>query len=95
MSRRTEVSRRAALRCGLAAIAGGVAAGRALADPRDEVAQVSKERVHYQWSPNAEGSHCSICANFVAPSSCKVVSGVISGGGYCLVFAPQDVDLGK
>ena len=95
MSRSIEISRRAALRCSLAVMAGGAAAGRAAADPADEVAQVPKGRVHYQWTPNSQGSHCSICANFVAPISCKVVSGTISPEGYCLVFAPTDIDLNK
>ncbi len=95
MSKRIEISRRATLQLGMAMFAGGVVIDQAAADPRDEVAQVTKERVHYQWTPNTDGSHCSICSNFVAPSSCKVVAGVISGGGYCLVFAPQDIDLTK
>ena len=76
-------------------MAGGVAAASARAQDAGEPPKLPKERVHYQWSPSAAGSHCSICANFVAPSSCHIVEGVISGGGYCLVYSPQDIDLNK
>ncbi len=77
-------------------LASGVAAA-AKANPQEDAdpPKLPKARVHYQWSPNAAGSHCSICANFVAPSSCHIVEGVISGGGYCLVYSPQDIDLDK
>ncbi len=95
MSNPIEVSRRAALRGGLVVIAGAATVSRAAADPADQVAQVPKERVHYQWTPNAQGSHCAICSNFMAPIACKVVSGTISPEGYCLVFAPTDIDLNK
>jgi hypothetical protein len=74
---------------------GGVAAAGGRARAADEPPKLPKERVHYQYSPNAAGSHCSICANFLAPSSCQIVEGVISGGGYCLVYSPQDIDLNK
>jgi hypothetical protein len=76
-------------------LAGGALAGSASAQEADAPPKLPKERVHYQYSPNAAGSHCSICANFVAPSSCQIVEGVISGGGYCLVYSPQDIDLSK
>jgi hypothetical protein len=96
MSEREAVSRRSALRTGIAAVAGCVAAAGARANDEDaEPPKLSKERVHYQWTPNAAGSHCSICANFIAPSSCHIVAGPISGGGYCLVFSPEDIDLNK
>ena len=96
MFKRETVSRRAALRAGLAMVASGVAVV-ASANPQEDAdpPKLPKERVHYQWSPNAAGSHCSICANFIAPSSCHIVEGVISGGGYCLVYSPQDIDLDK
>ena len=95
MSNRDEVSRRSALRTGLVMLAGSIAAASARANEPGEPPPLSKERVHYQWSPSAAGSHCSICANFVAPSSCHIVEGTISGGGYCLVYSPQDIDLDK
>jgi hypothetical protein len=95
MSERDAVSRRSALRTGLAMAACGVAAAAARAQDADEPPKLSKERVHYQYSPNPQGSHCSICANFIAPSSCHIVAGVISGGGYCLVYSPEDIDLSK
>jgi len=74
-------------------LASGVAGAGARAQDAGEPPKLPKERVHYQWSPNAAGSHCSICANFIAPSSCHIVEGVISGGGYCLVYSPLDIDL--
>jgi hypothetical protein len=101
MSGRKAMSRRSALKAGLAVMSGGVIAAStsvqaARAAAADELPpKLSKERVHYQWKPSASGSHCSICANFVAPSSCRIVEGVISGGGYCLVYSPQDIDLYK
>ncbi len=77
-------------------MAGGVVAAKARAqEDADEPPKLPKERVHYQYTPNAAGSHCSICANFIAPSSCHIVEGPISPGGYCLVYSPQDIDLDK
>jgi len=95
MSASDKVSRRSAMKAGLAALAGCAAASSALAQSDDSEPKLSKTRVHYQWKPSAQGSHCSICANFTAPSSCHIVEGVIAPNGYCLVFAPLDIDLNK
>jgi hypothetical protein len=97
MAADTKLSRRSAIKAGLVILGSGAAASQARAqdpDPDDDrLPKLSKARVHYQWKPNPQGSHCSICANFNAPSSCHIVEGEISGGGYCLVFSPTDIDL--
>ncbi len=97
MSRDNKVSRRSAVKTGLAILAAGMAAAPARAQPPDDDSEpkLPKSRVHYQYTPNAQGSHCSICANFIVPSSCHIVEGTISPGGYCLVFSPKDIDLNK
>ncbi len=95
MSEGCEVSRRSAMKAGLAALAASAAATSARAEGDDDEPKLSKTRVHYQWKPNAQGSHCSICANFIVPKSCHIVEGDISPGGYCLVYAPMDIDLNK
>ncbi len=48
-------------------------------------AKVPQNSVHYQQTPK-DGQHCSICANFEAPSSCKLVEGTIVPDGYCQLF---------
>ena len=83
------VSRRGALRAGLTVLAGGLIATTARAQT-DEGSKVEKSVVQYQYHPNADGSHCGICANFIAPESCKVVAGKIDPNGYCIAFAPKD-----
>ncbi len=97
MSTDNRVSRRSAMKVGLAALTGGVVATAAQGQPPDDDSEpkLSKARVHYQYTPNAQGSHCSICANFIVPASCHIVDGQISPGGYCLVFSPKDIDLNK
>lgn len=41
--------------------------------------------VSYQTSPK-DGKQCSECKLFVAPKSCKQVSGEIASNGYCKLF---------
>jgi hypothetical protein len=48
-------------------------------------AKVKQEQVHYQHEPK-DGQHCSICANFEAPNSCKLVDGTIDPNGWCQLF---------
>ena len=83
-----QTSRRHVLRAGLTVLAGGVLATSARADDADD-SKVDKTVVQYQYKWNADGSHCAICANFIAPESCKVVSGKIDPNGYCIAFAPK------
>jgi len=58
--------------------------------PREAHAQskVAKAMVQYQDAPN-KGHQCSGCSNFVAPGSCKVVSGTISPHGWCSIWTPK------
>ena len=93
MSDAGKVSRRSALTAGLTILAGAASVVRA--QETDEPPKLSKNRVHYQYTWNAHGSHCSICANFIAPNGCHIVDGGISPNGYCRVFSPQDIDLNK
>ena len=58
--------------------------------PRAAAAQqkVAKAVVQYQDSPKS-GHQCSTCSNFVAPGSCKVVTGPISPHGWCSIWTPK------
>ncbi len=78
-------SRRRVLRAGVAIVAGIGAAGTAMADDTDKVAQSA---VQYQQTPK-DGNKCSLCVNWVAPNSCKVVAGTINPDGWCVAFAPK------
>jgi hypothetical protein len=78
-------SRRLVLRAGVAAMAGIGAAVTARADDSDKVAQSA---VQYQQTPK-DGNKCSLCVNWVAPNSCKVVAGTINPNGWCVAFAPK------
>ena len=62
----------------------------ALAAPRAALAQqkVAQAMVQYQASPKG-GHQCSGCSNFVAPGSCKVVTGKISPHGWCSIWTPK------
>ncbi len=95
MSENDRLSRRSAIRTGLGILAAGIAAAPARAQGDEDAIKLSKSRVHYQYTWNALGSHCGICANFIAPASCHIVEGGISPNGYCRVFSPQDIDLTK
>ena len=76
-------TRRQVLRAGLAAV-GTVAAVSARA--QDKIAQ---SMVQYQTMPK-DGAKCSLCVNWVAPNSCKIVAGTINPDGWCVAFAPKD-----
>ena len=84
-------SRRGLLRAGVAAAASVGLAASALAE-ETRLAQanekVAQSMVQYQSAPK-DGNKCSLCVNWVAPNSCKVVAGVISPNGWCLAFAPK------
>jgi methylmalonyl-CoA mutase N-terminal domain/subunit len=77
-------TRRQLLRAGLVTM-GGVAAAVSTARAQDKISQA---QVQYQQSPK-DGQHCSICVNFVAPSSCSIVSGKINPDGWCIAYAPK------
>jgi High potential iron-sulfur protein len=74
-------TRRQILRGGLV-IAGGVIAVSARAQEK-----IQQSQVQYQQTPN-KGQKCSTCVNFIAPSSCQIVSGTIHSEGWCIAYAP-------
>lgn len=50
--------------------------------------KVSKDAMKYQEKPNGD-QMCGNCAQFVAPSSCKVVDGTISPSGWCMAWVKK------
>ncbi len=97
MSENNRMSRRTALKAGMTVLAGGLGAPKALAADLDS-GKMAKSVVQYRYKPAANGSHCAICANFLAPgvpgnpttdARCKLVAGVIDPNGYCLAFAKK------
>jgi hypothetical protein len=81
MTDANKVSRRIVLR-------GAVAAAGALPiliSGRTAYAKVPKQSVSYRETPN-NGNSCSVCGNFVAPSSCLLVEGPINPDGWCGLF---------
>ncbi len=70
--------------------AGVVLTMAALSAPRVAFGQakVTKATVQYQDAPKG-GHQCASCSNFMAPSSCKVVSGTISPRGWCSIWTPK------
>jgi hypothetical protein len=80
------------------AVAGGAVAAGAAEDARAEDSTVAKpaqekftpEAVHYQPTPKdgqKYGARCVTCMHFEAPSTCKIVSGVVSPQGWCTAYA--------
>jgi hypothetical protein len=49
-------------------------------------AKMAPASVAYQGSPHGS-QNCANCKLFIAPSSCKSVSGVISPNGWCKIWA--------
>ena len=85
-----ELSRRSTLRK-LAFTAGGAAmlatttsGNRAAAAPT----KMTQKAVAYQDSPQGAQS-CDNCMQFEPPSSCKVVEGNISPGGWCKIYVKK------
>ncbi len=78
-------TRRRILKAGLAVI-GGVAAVATRASAQDKIAPAM---VQYQTTPK-DGNKCSLCVNFEAPATCKIVSGTIAPDGWCIAFAPKE-----
>jgi hypothetical protein len=87
--------RRHALKAAFALLVGTLFARPATSEPvNDDYDQpkLDRELVKYRDAPGPDGHFCSNCTNYIAPSSCRVVAGEISPGGYCLSYAPKDVD---
>ncbi len=77
-----QATRRNILIAGLAAIGSGVAMQ---AKGQEKIAQ---KTVQYQTTPK-DGHQCSTCANYIAPSSCKIVEGTIVPTGWCIAWGPK------
>jgi High potential iron-sulfur protein len=80
--REVVVSRRSAIKFGVAVLAAGVA-GRTAAQQK-----IAQNLVQYQESPK-NGQKCSDCLQFEAPDKCKVVDGKISPNGWCVAFVAK------
>jgi len=52
---------------------------------------VAKEEANYKVDSQGD-SPCGSCANFISPSSCKLVSGTISENGTCDMYQPVEAD---
>jgi hypothetical protein len=71
-----------------AVAAGGIALAGAVLAPRPAAAKAAQKLVGYQDTPHG-AQQCDNCAQFVAPSSCKVVDGTISPSGWCKVYVKR------
>ncbi len=50
--------------------------------------KVSQDSVHYQPTPR-DGQSCGNCYQFVAPGTCKLVTGDISRNGWCRLWVKK------
>ena len=90
VDRQTEVSRRNLFRSATI-IAGGVAvfaAGIGTSRAEVESCKMSLVAAGYQAKPK-DGAQCDGCSLFQAPSSCKLVDGVISPTGWCRFYSKK------
>ena len=65
-------------------------AGGALAEagPGRSETKAAQKMVGYQSKPMG-AAQCNNCKNFEAPSSCKVVDGVVAPTGWCRLYAQK------
>jgi uncharacterized low-complexity protein len=84
-----KISRRSVLKGAIAAAGSAPLAMPAATSAFAKEPKQSKQSVSYRELPN-EGKHCSICGNFLPPSSCKLVEGSINPNGWCGLFKPKD-----
>jgi hypothetical protein len=49
---------------------------------------MSPKAMQYQPTPKGK-QRCDNCANFQAPSSCKLVDGTIAPSGWCILYRPK------
>ncbi len=66
---------------------GGAALAAAAPLPASAIIKISKAAVAYQDHPQGD-KRCAVCLQFQAPSSCKMVDGVVSPQGFCRIFTP-------
>jgi len=71
-----------------AGVAGGAAAVALSASPALASNKMSQKAMSYRPSPNGN-QRCDNCGNFQAPSSCKLVDGVIAPTGWCVLYHPK------
>ena len=50
--------------------------------------KIAPNLVQYQQKPKG-AQECDHCLHFIAPASCKVVSGAINPKGWCALFAAK------
>lgn len=81
-------TRRTVLRAGLTAIGAAAAVTARAADQQTVQTKIAQKMVQYQEMPKGD-QKCSICVNFEAPASCKIVEGTINPNGWCIAFAPK------
>jgi hypothetical protein len=83
MTRRSRVTRRDFLFA--AAVGGGAILGAGFAAPAKASSKMSPRAMSYRPTPNGN-QRCDNCANFQAPSSCKLVDGPIVPSGWCILY---------
>lgn len=82
-------SRRALLQKGAVALGAVTVLGLTGSAASAQIAKKADQKVAgYQSSPNG-GNSCANCRQFIAPSSCKVVDGTVSGNGWCKLYAKK------
>jgi hypothetical protein len=88
----TNISRRIILRriatAGPAALLATTLATTLASQDAAASGSVPQTAAGYQDKPNGD-KRCDGCSHFAAPSSCKVVAGVISPSGWCKLFAAK------
>lgn len=62
--------------------------GKAQQLAQEQGHKISKAQVKYQNQPKGK-QHCAVCANFIAPDSCRLVEGKIDPNGWCTLFSPK------
>lgn len=81
-----DISRRGLLR--LTLTGGAVLVGACAASAAQAGGKVAQKTVNYQPQPRGK-ARCANCAQFVAPSDCKIVQGPVAADGWCSVYAPK------
>ena len=84
-----DFSRRGLLRGATLLAAGGALLGTSVAAGSAVAAnKLAQKAVNYQDKPKGR-AQCDNCAQWQAPSSCKLVAGTISPTGWCNIYAPK------
>lgn len=89
-----QLSRRAMLKVGVAALTGAVMLPILGMNSASAASKASQAAMQYQDKPK-DGKKCMNCTQFIpgskpdAMGSCKVVEGEISPDGWCIAFAPK------